>query len=159
MPIQVVNDKGRYRQLAYGHRSGFPQPPPACRFCGMLSTIEAVWAQEFRSSGFLTLTSFILSFIIPPHGRPQDKCNCDRSLRTWPCSLGDVYQMVEHRLCRPTKVAERKGAWAPVEIRAYIRFGKRLRTSGESERFHLSDYRLLASHNFQVARRPLTDLR
>jgi hypothetical protein len=86
LPTQVMNDKGRYRQLAYGHRSGFPQPPPACRFCGMLSTIEAVWAQEFRSSGFLTLTSFIIYYLGRQAGNKFGSFAQTATIRSLVCS-------------------------------------------------------------------------
>jgi len=56
--------------------------------------------------------------------KDQEKCSCNRIPRTRGWTLGDVYRLVDHWLCRPTEdetEGEMDSTRAPVKIPARIR--------------------------------------
>ena len=93
------------------------------------SQSQATLPKQFGNSQLRAMLA-IASFIIH-YSRPRD----DRKKNTDTiefCELGDVYQIVEHRLCRPREdeaVAEMDRRTAPVEIPACIRICKHWPTS------------------------------
>jgi hypothetical protein len=62
LSTQIVNNKGRHRQLARDMGGSSPRPLPEFRFRWNLSANESTSSQETPIEGLLMLTSFIVPY-------------------------------------------------------------------------------------------------